>query len=89
VHLRWQWICIYFVVIIKTRTKKEKTRRKEKTAYSVFLAIWVFLLALANDFLCEKPVQKALAKANKNTQIAKNTEYAAKRKEKKKKKKKD
>jgi hypothetical protein len=32
-------------------------------AYSVFLAIWVFLLALVNDFLCEKPVQKALAKA--------------------------
>jgi hypothetical protein len=29
------------------------------------------LLALANDFLGEKPVQKALAKANKNSQIAK------------------
>jgi hypothetical protein len=27
-------------------------------------------------------VQKALAKANKNTQIAKNTEYAVKRKKK-------
>jgi hypothetical protein len=31
---------------------------------------------LANDFVCEKPVLKALAKANKNTQIAKNTKYA-------------